>query len=57
MGTAVTHTIVADNPASFPSSDNLGGNATYSITLSAAGDYTYHCGIHPRMVGTIHVTP
>ena len=56
MGTAVVHDIVSDDN-SFQSSGNLGGNATYTITLSAARDYPFHCGIHPNMTGTIHVTP
>jgi plastocyanin len=56
MGTAVVHDIVSDDN-SFQSSGNLGGNATYTITLSAARDYPFHCSIHPNMTGTIHVTP
>jgi plastocyanin len=56
MGTATVHNITSDNGA-FPSSGNLNGNATFSTTLSAAGDYPYHCAIHPNMVGTVHVTP
>ena len=56
MGTAVTHQIKSDNGA-FATSPLLGGNATYSISLTAAGTYTYHCNIHPNMVGTITVTP
>jgi plastocyanin len=55
-GTATVHDITSDN-AAFPQSGNLGGNATHTITLSAAGDYDYHCGIHPNMVGTITVNP
>jgi plastocyanin len=55
-GTAVTHQIMSDNGA-FPTSPLLGGNATYSISLTTAGTYTYHCNIHPNMVGTITVTP
>jgi len=55
-GTAVTHQIMSDNGA-FATSPLLGGNATYSISLTAAGTYTYHCNIHPNMVGTINVTP
>lgn len=53
---ATTHEIASDNGA-FATSAPLGGNATYSITLSAPGTYTYHCMIHPNMVGTIDVTP
>ncbi len=56
QGTATVHRIVSDN-AAFPSSGNLGGNGTHSVTLSATGDYDYHCGIHPNMVGTITVNP
>ena len=56
MGTAVIHDIVSDDN-SFQPSGNLGGNATYTINLSTARDYAYHCNIHPNMTGTIHLTP
>ena len=56
QGTATVHTIVSDN-GDFPSSGNLQGNGIHSATLSAAGDYDYHCGIHPNMVGTVTVNP
>jgi plastocyanin len=57
-GSAVTHQIAStDNPAAFTMSQPLGGNATYTINLSAPGTYNYHCNIHPNMVGTITVTP
>lgn len=55
-GTATIHNIVSDNGA-FASSGSLGGNATYSVTLTATGSYPYHCSIHPNMVGTITVNP
>jgi plastocyanin len=55
-GTATVHNVTSDNGA-FTASGNLGGNATFSTTLSAAGDYAYHCAIHPNMVGMITVTP
>jgi len=55
-GSAVSHEIASDNGA-FATSPILGGNATYSISLSTAGTYNYHCMIHPNMVGTITVTP
>ena len=53
-GTATIHNIASDTGA-FPASASLGGNATYSATLTAPGDYPYHCTIHPDMVGTITV--
>jgi plastocyanin len=56
QGTATAHDIVSDN-AAFPSSGLLQGNGTHSVTLSAAGNYDYHCSVHPNMVGTITVNP
>ena len=55
-GTATVHNITSDNGA-FTASGPLGGNATYTISLTAAGSYPYHCSIHPNMVGTITVNP
>lgn len=55
-GTATAHNITSDN-GRFPASGTLGGNATYSASFTTAGDYHYHCSIHPNMVGTITVTP
>jgi plastocyanin len=58
QATAVQHNVVSDdNPAAFAPSGTLDGNDTYSIQLSAAGDYPYHCTIHTNMQGTIHVDP
>ncbi len=57
QGTATVHNIVSDNGA-FPSSGSLPGNGTHSVSLTAAGDYAYHCSIHfPNMVGTVTVNP
>ena len=55
-GSATVHDITSDN-AAFTASGNLGGNATYSVALTTAGSYPYHCAIHPNMVGTITVNP
>jgi plastocyanin len=55
-GTATIHNITSDNGA-FSASGSLGGNATFSVALTAAGDYHYHCQIHPNMVGTVTVNP
>ena len=55
-GSATVHNITSDNGA-FIASGNLGGNATYSVALTTAGSYPYHCAIHPNMVGTITVNP
>jgi hypothetical protein len=55
-GIATSHNITSDAGV-FPSSGLLGGNATFSAALTAAGAYPYHCAIHPNMVGTITVNP
>jgi plastocyanin len=55
-GAATIHNITSDNGA-FTASGPLGGNGTYSLALTATGDYPYHCSIHPNMVGTITVNP
>ena len=61
-GTAVTfvnrgkefHTVTADAAnRPFDISIDSGGSATF--TFSAAGVFTYHCGVHPQMRGTIRV--
>ena len=50
---SVQHKVVSDNgifegPA-------IGQGMTYSFTFATAGTYTYHCGIHPSMKGTVTV--
>jgi len=51
------HHIVSDNGAFAPSSNLTQFFASYRISLTAAGDYPYHCSIHPNERGTIHVIP
>jgi plastocyanin len=55
-GTATRHTIASDEDA-FTTSSLIGGNGTYSVALTEAGDYGYHCTVHPNMVGTVTVNP
>jgi plastocyanin len=50
-----THTVTADN-VSF-NSGNIGSGNTFSHTFVALGTVTYHCSLHPTMVGTITVEP
>jgi plastocyanin len=47
------HDQIADGGAFNTGNVNPGGRA--SVTLQNAGTVTYHCGIHPNMVGTINV--
>ena len=50
------HTIVSDTGSLVPfSSDPLTTGATYNVTFTTPGSYTYHCSIHPSMTGTIIV--
>jgi plastocyanin len=53
-GDGTSHQITSDNGA-FPTSNLIRPGGTYSITLTTAGTYHYHCAIHPNMVGTITV--
>jgi plastocyanin len=51
---SITHNATQD--ANRFATSNLGAGATSSpITMSTAGTFTYHCTIHPGMVGTITV--
>jgi plastocyanin len=51
---SVTHTVVADS-GDWASGD-LAQGGIYSRVFDAPGTYTYHCGVHPSMKGTIIVT-
>lgn len=50
-----THTITADDLSFL--SGNLTPSSTFEHTFTVAGNYTYHCSLHPTMMGTITVTP
>jgi plastocyanin len=54
---SVGHNVTFDNVNGHPASI-LGSNAstTISRTFPTAGDFTYHCTIHPEMTGVVHVT-
>jgi plastocyanin len=47
------HTATADDRSW--DSGGIAPGATFSRTFGAAGTYTYHCTIHPGMVGTVTV--
>jgi len=47
------HTATLDDDSC--TTDNIAQGASAGLTFSAAGDYSFHCRIHPQMVGTIKV--
>jgi plastocyanin len=49
----VTHTSTADGNAF--SSGNIAPGGSFRQTFQTAGSFTYHCAIHPNMVGTVTV--
>jgi plastocyanin len=51
----VMHTVVADDGSW--KSENMNVGEKFSHTFSTAGVFTYHCGVHPSMTGTITVVP
>ncbi len=48
-----THTSQADG--SQWNSGNIPAGGRFNFTFASAGQFTYHCQIHPNMVGTIVV--
>jgi plastocyanin len=55
--TGITHNVQFDAMSGRP--DNVGNfaSATRSVTFTTPGTYTFHCGIHPVMQGTVVVEP
>lgn len=51
---SAVHQMVQDTPG-FSSTSVSAGQSTTAIALSTRGTLTYHCSIHPTMVGTIVV--
>jgi plastocyanin len=51
---SVTHNATQDTNR-FATSNLAGGATSSPITMSTAGTFTYHCTIHPGMVGTLTV--
>jgi plastocyanin len=50
----ITHTATQDG-GSFQTGNIAGGATSTPIMMSSAGTFTYHCTIHPGMVGTLTV--
>ncbi|MCA1668943.1 MAG: cupredoxin family copper-binding protein, partial [Thermomicrobia bacterium] len=50
-----THTVTSDMAGQFDSG-NLPTNKSFSFTFNTPGTFTYHCSIHPTMLGKVIVT-
>jgi plastocyanin len=50
---SVTHTSTGD--ANAWSSGNIAPGGSFNLTVNTTGTFTYHCLIHPGMVGTVNV--
>ena len=53
---SVAHTVTESDGKTGPSSSEVDNGKSYSFTYNTAGTFTYHCSIHPEMVGTVTVT-
>jgi len=53
---SITHTATQDG-SGFDTGSIAPGGTSGPITLGAAGSISYHCAIHPSMVGSVNVTP
>jgi plastocyanin len=53
-GDSVAHTATSDGGA-FDTGAIAPGATSSPITMSAAGSFSYHCAIHPNMVGSVTV--
>ena len=51
-----THSIKDTSPLATPVSPDLGNDATFSITYGQPGSYSYICGIHQYMSGSVQVS-
>ena len=56
-GDTAIHSIKDTSPLATPVSPDLAKDATFSITYGQPGSYSYICGIHQYMSGTVTVAP
>jgi plastocyanin len=51
------HDIKDTSPLATPVSSSMSKGDTFSITYGQPGTYSYECGIHPYMTGSVEVVP
>jgi plastocyanin len=51
------HDIKDTSPLATPVSPSMSKGDTFSITYAQPGTYSYVCGIHPYMTGSVEVAP
>jgi plastocyanin len=51
------HDIKDTSPLATPASRELSKGETFSISYGQPGTYSYVCGIHPYMTGSVEVVP
>ena len=51
------HDIKDTSPLASPASPSMSKGDTFTITYAQPGTYSYVCGIHPYMIGTVEVVP
>ncbi|MEW6475935.1 MAG: plastocyanin/azurin family copper-binding protein [Actinomycetota bacterium] len=51
------HDVKDTSPLGTPVSEEMSKGDTFSITYAQPGSYSYICGIHPYMIGTVEVVP
>ena len=56
-GDSSIHDIKDTSPLGTPPGPSMNKGDTFSITYAQPGSYSYICGIHPYMTGTVEVVP
>ncbi|HEX6382246.1 MAG TPA: cupredoxin domain-containing protein [Acidimicrobiia bacterium] len=56
-GDTAVHSVMDTSPLATPVSPDMAKDATFSITYGQPGSYTYICGIHQYMTGSVTVAP
>lgn len=54
---SIIHDIKDTSPLATPVSPSMGKDDTFSITYAQPGSYSFICGIHQYMTGTVEVVP